>query len=84
MAKVYKFEIVVDESGKVSLKHTCSNLLEFLGVLELTKAIGLKMFQRSLDETKGVETTIDPQEYLEQVKKNTKVVDVKGIIRTMQ
>ena len=78
--KVYKFELLVDEDGKVGIRHNCDNLVEFLGILELAKAIGLKMFQSAVKEEKK----IDPNEYLKQVLQNTKQVEVKGIIKTIQ
>jgi len=78
--KQYEFVVFVDESGKVGVKHNCDNLVEFLGVLELIKAVGLKMFQSGVKE----ERQFDPNEYLKQVQANTRQLNVKGIIKSMQ
>ena len=78
--KRYQFEIFIDEQGRVGVKHNCDNLLEFLGVLELAKAVGLKMFHSSAKE----ERQFNPEDYLKQVQQNTKQVTVKGIVKTMQ
>jgi hypothetical protein len=89
MVKEYQFRVIVSEDGQVHLAHNCQSLVEFLGVLELAKALGLKLAQQNLERkeqpnlSKG-SAIENPEEYLRGILESTKEVKVSGIVRSAE
>jgi hypothetical protein len=81
MAKQYEFKVLIADSGRVYVTHNCEGLVEFLGVLEMIKAIGMKMFSVKQEKIKN---EFDPEEYLRRVQENTKMVKISGIASTFK
>lgn len=87
MGKVYEydFKVIITEEGVIKLIHNCSNVVELLGILELAKSIALKRIDgansiEKKENDKKSANIINPNEYLEQVMKNTVVKSSKGIV----
>ena len=76
--KDYRFDVKITEEGRVYIRHNCESLVEFLGVLEILKAVGLKMFSATQQQADN-KSKVDPQEYLREIQSNTQVVKVNGI-----